>query len=178
MHHGEHFSAARRPKHRLPRMAAHPSAGRPRRRGCQALRHNRGMAKRPARRPAPARVHSPTAPCPCGLDASYGDCCGALHQGRAAATTAEQLMRSRYAAFAVRDAAYLLRTWHSTTRPPELSLDAGIRWTGLDVLGGTGGSAFHSEGTVEFRAHYVLDGAEGDQYENSRFTREGGAWVY
>lgn len=87
-------------------------------------------------------------------------------------------MRSRYAAFAVGDSAYLLRTWHSSTRPSELSLDTAIRWTGLDVLGTTGGSAFHTEGTVEFRARYVADGTPGDQYENSRFTREGGAWVY
>ena len=73
---------------------------------------------------------------------------------------------------------YLLRTWHSTTRPSKLQLDDDIKWTGLEILGSTGGSAFHSEGTVEFRANYVLAGHLTSQHENSRFLREDGAWVY
>jgi SEC-C motif domain protein len=116
--------------------------------------------------------------CPCGLGATYAECCGSLHQGRTAATTAEQLMRSRYSAFVVGDAPYLLRTWHSTTRPSELRLDDDIEWTGLEILGSTGGSAFHSEGTVEFRADYIVDSRPGHQQENSRFVRENGAWTY
>ncbi|MFI0943562.1 YchJ family protein [Streptomyces sp. NPDC021020] len=126
----------------------------------------------------PSRAARTPLPCPCGLPAAFADCCGALHQGRAHAGTAEQLMRSRYAAFAVRDTRYLLRTWHSTTRPRELDLDRDVRWTGLDILGGTGGSAFHTEGTVEFRAHYRHRGGEGAQHEDSRFVREDGLWVY
>ena len=116
-------------------------------------------------------------PCPCGLDASYDDCCGRLHKGQAAGT-AEQLMRSRYCAFVVRDAAYLLRTWAAATRPPRVRFDEDVEWTGLEILGSTGGSAFHSEGTVEFRANFAVDGQPGDQYENSRFVREDGLWVY
>jgi len=116
--------------------------------------------------------------CPCGLDATYDDCCGRLHQGRASATTAEQLMRSRYSAFVVGDTSYLLRTWSAATRPSDLRLDDEIEWTGLEILGSTGGSAFHTEGTVEFRAGYLIDGRPGDQRENSFFTRENGAWVY
>ncbi|HEY3556197.1 MAG TPA: YchJ family metal-binding protein [Kribbella sp.] len=42
----------------------------------------------------------------------------------------------------------------------------------------TGGSPFHTEGTVEFRAHYTRDGRPGVQHENSTFTREAGHWVY
>ncbi len=87
-------------------------------------------------------------------------------------------MRSRYSAFAVRDTAYLLRTWHSTTRPPALDLDEDVRWTGLDILATTGGSAFHTEGTVEFRAHCVVHGHADSQAERSRFVREDGNWVY
>ncbi|WP_333769991.1 YchJ family protein [Streptomyces sp. IBSBF 2435] len=127
------------------------------------------MSARPAPKPAP---------CPCGLPAAYADCCGVLHRGQATAATAEQLMRSRYSAFAVRDAGYLLRSWHSSTRPREVTFDPEVRWTGLDILGGTGGSAFHAEGTVEFRAHYRGGGAQGDQHEDSRFVREDGRWVY
>jgi SEC-C motif-containing protein len=39
-------------------------------------------------------------------------------------------MRSRYSAFAVGDAGYLLRTWHPSARPRTLSLDPALRWTG------------------------------------------------
>jgi SEC-C motif-containing protein len=87
-------------------------------------------------------------------------------------------MRSRYAAFAVRDPAYLLRTWSAGTRPAQLDLDRAVRWTALDILGTTGGTAFHSEGTVEFTAHYRVDGLDGEQHENSRFLRENAQWVY
>ena len=87
-------------------------------------------------------------------------------------------MRSRYSAFVVRDAAYLLRTWAAATRPPELRLDDDFRWTGLQILNTTDGTAFHTTGTVEFRATYDFAGRPGHQHENSRFTREDGAWVY
>lgn len=88
-------------------------------------------------------------------------------------------MRSRYAAFAVGDAEYLLRTWHPDTRPERLDLAGGPRWTGLDILASSGGSAFHREGTVTFRAHWVgADGERGTQEECSRFVRADGGWTY
>jgi SEC-C motif-containing protein len=87
-------------------------------------------------------------------------------------------MRSRYSAFAVGDPTYLLTTWHSTTRPRTLELDPNVRWTGLEVLDTTGGGLLAAEGTVEFRAHHLLDGVRGSQHENSRFVRENGQWRY
>jgi SEC-C motif-containing protein len=87
-------------------------------------------------------------------------------------------MRSRYSAFAVGDRDYLIATWHSSTRPRRLDLDGDVRWTGLDVLAGSGGSLFDREGTVEFRASYVAGGRTGVQHENSRFAREDGRWRY
>ncbi|WP_433549217.1 YchJ family protein [Streptomyces sp. CA-294286] len=118
------------------------------------------------------------APCPCGRTQPYGDCCGRFHRGEAAAPTAERLMRSRYSAFVVLDADYLLRTWHPTTRPSTLDLDPSQRWTGLDILATADGSAFHQSGTVEFRAHYVHDGQGDSQHELSRFVRDDGRWSY
>jgi SEC-C motif domain protein len=120
----------------------------------------------------------PARPCPCGSGLPYADCCGRLHDGSAQAATAEQLMRSRYSAFAVGDPGYLLRTWHPSTRPRSLELDPAVRWTGLEVLGSTGGSMLAAEGTVEFRAHFVTDGAPGSQSEVSRFVRDDGRWSY
>jgi len=87
-------------------------------------------------------------------------------------------MRSRYSAFVVGDADHLLATWHPATRPPSLELHPEVRWTGLDVLGGTGGGLLAREGTVEFRAWYRHDGRTGSQHEVSRFVREDGAWRY
>ncbi len=115
-----------------------------------------------------------TRSCPCGLPKAYDDCCGRYHSGTAAAPTAEALMRSRYSAFVKGDEAYLLRTWHPRTRPPRLDLDPGMRWTGLEILAAGDGTAFHTTGTVEFRASY----RGGSLHELSRFERVDGAWVY
>jgi SEC-C motif-containing protein len=87
-------------------------------------------------------------------------------------------MRSRYSAFALGDSAYLLGTWHPTTRPESVDLDPGVRWTGLDVLTLSGGSLFEAAGTVEFRAHHERGGRRGVQHEESRFVRDDGRWRY
>ncbi|MDL4772543.1 MULTISPECIES: YchJ family protein [Thermomonosporaceae] len=130
------------------------------------------MAKR---RSAPSR---PAPPCPCGLPAPYPDCCGPLHQGDAEAATAEQLMRSRYSAFARGDSAYLLESWHSSTRPPRANPEPGVRWEGLEIIGTTDGTMDDTEGTVEFRARFADRGRPGELHEVSRFVRQDGAWVY
>ena len=116
--------------------------------------------------------------CPCGTGLPYAECCGRLHEGTATAATAEQLMRSRYSAFAVGDAGYLLGTWHPATRPASLELDPTVRWTGLDVLAVADGGLLATEGTVEFRAWYRHEGRTGSQHEVSRFSRVDGAWRY
>ncbi len=116
--------------------------------------------------------------CPCGTGLPHAECCGRLHDGTAAAATAEQLMRSRYSAFAVGDPAYLLATWDPATRPGTLELDTGVRWTGLEVLATTGGGLLDATGTVTFRAHARAGGEEHVQAERSRFRRVDGRWVY
>lgn len=115
--------------------------------------------------------------CPCGLGDDYDACCGRLHAG-APARTAESLMRSRYSAFAVGDASYLLRTWHRSARPPSLTIDPALRWTRLAVLETDGGGLFDTAGTVRFRAVYVREGQRGVHAETSRFVREDGQWSY
>jgi SEC-C motif domain protein len=130
-----------------------------------------------AKRRAPATV-APVRGCPCGSAQPYAECCGPLHRGLRSAATAEVLMRSRYSAFAVGDAGYLLRTWHSRTRPPRLVLDPERVWKRLEVLATDGGGMFETTGTVEFRAHYRWHGQTGAQHERSSFLREDGAWVY
>jgi SEC-C motif domain protein len=91
-------------------------------------------------------------------------------------------MRSRYAAFAVGDAAYLLRTWHRSTRPKRLNLDSTVRWTRLEVIETKGGGPFDEEGHVLFRAHHeIVDRAtvrSSVLRERSQFVREDRRWVY
>lgn len=83
-------------------------------------------------------------------------------------------MRSRFSAFAVGDADYLLATWHPSTRPATLDLDPDTRWYRLDILDRTAGGPLDVRGTVEFEAFF----RGGSQRENSYFVREGGRWYY
>jgi SEC-C motif-containing protein len=118
--------------------------------------------------------------CPCGAGKTYAACCAPLHRGTATASTALQLMRSRYSAFAVGDTAYLLATWHPATRPSSVDLDPAVEWRRLRIRDLTGGTEDDDAGTVEFFAHY-WDSARsqyGRQHENSRFVREGRRWFY
>jgi SEC-C motif domain protein len=87
-------------------------------------------------------------------------------------------MRSRYSAFVTRNAAYLQRTWSTSTRPPIVEFTPHLQWTGLEILSTTDGSPFHTEGTVEFQAHYTLNGHPATHHEHSTFSRENGSWVY
>jgi SEC-C motif-containing protein len=89
-------------------------------------------------------------------------------------------MRSRYSAFAVGDPAYLLATWHPSTRPASLHLDPGLRWRRLEILGTTAGGEDDRGGTVSFAAHYrdAASGRSGQQREKSAFVREAGQWFY
>jgi SEC-C motif-containing protein len=109
--------------------------------------------------------------CPCGSGTPYDACCGPLHRNARQAETAEELMRSRYAAYVVGDADHVFRTWHPRTRPADVTPDPAMRWTGLEVLDA---SEEGDTAEVEFRASY----AGGSMHEHSRFERRAGRWVY
>ena len=122
--------------------------------------------------------------CPCGrVDAkkrptAYADCCGRFvdHFSDAPAPDAEYLMRSRYSAFVLKRADYLLSTWHSTTRPASLDFDEATKWLGLEVREHKPTSADAAE--VEFVARYRVQGRAVRLHERSRFVREDGRWYY
>jgi SEC-C motif-containing protein len=116
--------------------------------------------------------------CPCQSALPYDECCGVFHRGEKRSPTAERLMRSRYTAYVRLLADYLLATWHPSTRPKALELDAGLRWYRLDILSRSRGGMLDSDGTVEFRASYRAGTERGEQHENSRFVRESGQWYY
>lgn len=116
--------------------------------------------------------------CPCLSGLAYDDCCGRFHRGEATAPTAEQLMRSRFSAFAVGDGDYLLATWHPRTRPAAVELDPADRWYRLDVHTTERGGPFDEAGLVEFTAYHRGPAGSGTLHEVSRFVRERGRWFY
>ncbi|MDF2443724.1 MAG: motif domain protein [Subtercola sp.] len=126
--------------------------------------------------PTPA----PSERCPCLSGNPYGECCRPFHTGAQSPPTAERLMRSRYSAFVVGDAAYLLASWHPSTRPAaaELSLDPAQRWYRLDIVNRTGGGMLDQTGTVEFVARYRLGTERSELRETSTFEKLGGKWFY
>lgn len=87
-------------------------------------------------------------------------------------------MRSRYSAFARGDVGYLAHSWHPTTRPRRIRLDAVRLWTGLDIVDNLKGGMLDQEGVVEFRASHRTGEQTGELRERSRFVRHEGRWVY
>lgn len=119
----------------------------------------------------------PGEPCPCGSGQCYAACCGPLHAGEQPAASAEALMRSRYSAYVLKLADYLLATWHPSTRPSELDLAADdSKWLGLDVKRHE--VQDDDRATVEFVARYRIAGRGHRLHEVSRFVREDGRWFY
>ena len=119
-----------------------------------------------------------SAPCPCRSEEpvpqTYGQCCGVWHEGMQAtpkrfSPTPEALMRSRYSAYALRLADYLLATWFSESSPGEIDLQP-TKWLGLEIKSS---AASGDAGIVEFVARYRDSmGRAGRLHETSRFIRE------
>ena len=93
------------------------------------------------------------------------------------APTAEKLMRARYSAYVRHDNAFVVATWHPTTRPATLPPEdpAGTRWLGLEVRGQQEDG---DQATVEFVARWRVGGRAQRMHEVSRFMREAGWWWY
>jgi SEC-C motif domain protein len=131
---------------------------------------------------------SHSAACPCRSEESvsktYGECCALWHVGLQEspprhAPTPEQLMRSRYSAYALKLSHYLLATWYGETSPGEIDFPP-TKWLGLEIkhAASTG-----DVGVVEFIARYrESTGRAGRLEETSRFVREGvgeaARWYY
>lgn len=108
----------------------------------------------------------------------YDECCGRYLDHGEAAPTAETLMLSRYAAYALRRKDYLLETWHPDTRPAALELEdeSGRKWLGLEIKRHE--QAEPDRALVEFVARYKVGGRAHRLHEVSRFVREAGRWLY
>ncbi|RUO81435.1 Zn-binding protein [Idiomarina tyrosinivorans] len=123
------------------------------------------------------------AKCPCGigkLAGKYAKCCGRFHRGAATASTPEQLMRSRYSAYALlaqqpQLTDYLLATWHPSTRPQVLASDDNPHWLQLQLVEHWQRG---EQGYVHFRAFFDNGGDVDMLEERSQFVFEDQRWWY
>ena len=120
--------------------------------------------------------------CPCHSKKRYADCCGPLHRGAREAATPEELMRSRYSAFALGEVDYLAKTLskdhpdrtesaaaeYRRARENQRFLDLCIIHTSIDG----------EVGEVLFYARIFERGRDCSFVELSAFVREDGAWRY
>ena len=118
--------------------------------------------------------------CPCGTEKYFADCCGAFLAVKKIPRTAEELMRSRYSAYHNVDMDYIGKTMKSPAADNFNPKDAKkwaskIKWTQLEVIRSSNND---TTGTVEFRAHYTLDGKMHILHEVSEFIFEEGRWYY
>lgn len=88
-------------------------------------------------------------------------------------------MRSRYTAYALHNADYLMATWDATVRPKAIDFSReNIDWQRLEIMAVKKGGLKDSKGMVEFKAFYLEDGEEHVMHEISRFTKINGRWFY
>lgn len=122
--------------------------------------------------------------CHCGSKKLFSECCEPFIQGKTIPETAEQLMRSRYSAYATISTKYLMQTTHRSTRKNHNEKDIKAwastnKWLKLEVIKTEMGQATDNAGIVEFKAVY-MDKKHGLQvhHEKSTFLKEDGRWFY
>ncbi|MFT5448020.1 MAG: SEC-C motif-containing protein [Gammaproteobacteria bacterium] len=117
--------------------------------------------------------------CVCGSEQPTHLCClPYIKDATRNAPSAQALMRSRYTAYTLQRAEYLLRTWHPDTRPQHLTLDADIRWLGLKLKRTDAGQPGDLEGRVEFIARFKIGSRADRIHEDSRFVFANNGWLY
>ncbi|MDR6964464.1 YchJ family protein [Shewanella putrefaciens] len=127
---------------------------------------------------------SPEYICPCGTGKYYRDCCEPLHLDSTFAHRVEQLMRSRYSAFALKKFDYIIKTQHpdflGDLTLANLNLGPHPHWLGLDLIASEEfvNSTALKQGTVTFKAWYKLEGEIDAIYEHSEFIYQDNRWYY
>lgn len=122
--------------------------------------------------------------CPCASKALYHKCCKPYHDG-APAEDALHLMRSRFAAYALGLADYIIETTHRDH--PEFSKDRSAwktsiekfsRATNFDHLTINEFVDGEEAATVSFTAHLRQGGSDASFGEKSFFVKEDNRWLY
>jgi SEC-C motif-containing protein len=121
--------------------------------------------------------------CYCNSNKAFSACCEPLLRGKQQATTAEQLMRSRYSAYVVADISYLMNSHHPLTRPTKerksiAKWTKAVTWMGLEIISKQKGEPNDNEGYVTFKALFIENGEIENIHENSYFVKENNTWYY
>nr|WP_321458010.1 YchJ family protein [uncultured Cohaesibacter sp.] len=124
-----------------------------------------------------------TLQCPCGSGRQYADCCQPFHDGKILPKRAEEVMRSRYSAFALEKIDYLKETlWPKYQSEFDAFATAKWaaenHWTGLTILATEAGEAKDRRGTVLFEARYIAGAALRTHRELSLFRKKSDRWYY
>lgn len=118
--------------------------------------------------------------CPCTSNKPFSKCCLPYLSSTSYAKTPEKLMRSRFSAYKTgNNGAYLLSTWHTSTRPQVSEHEmnkSDMQWQHLDIINK---SVDGESGLVEFKAWYLNELNELEcLHERSRFVRKDKRWFY
>jgi SEC-C motif-containing protein len=121
--------------------------------------------------------------CPCGSGNDYDTCCGPLLDGTRKAPGPEALMRSRYTAFTQQAMHYIEETLHPTQRHDYDAAGSAkwareSEWEGLEILNVGTDPDNASRGTVEFKAHYRMNGAKQVHHELAEFRKTNDTWYF
>lgn len=122
-------------------------------------------------------------PCPCTSKKPYDHCCGPFHRGSVSPETAEQLMRSRFSAYALGKVDYLIATRPEAKRAEEnreelIQYCKSVSCVGLKIVSKELGGKADETGLVTFHASLQTNGRRNLHIETSTFGREDGKWVY
>ncbi|MBI5640075.1 MAG: YchJ family protein [Nitrospirae bacterium] len=121
--------------------------------------------------------------CPCGSTLLYSECCEPVIKGDRVAETAEQLMRSRYAAYVRHEIDYLLSSLHPAERKdfdPKSTREwaESSEWHGIEIIRTSGGGPDDDEGEVEFIATFTQGGSKRAHHELSKFRKVDDRWYF
>ena len=119
--------------------------------------------------------------CKCGTTKNYLDCCGAYITDTRAPETPEQLMRSRYTAYAISNMEYIAKTMCGRASngfdiKDALSMANKTQWLRLELINSK--LINKNIGFVEFKAYYAVDGNNYILHEVSEFHYINGKWFY
>ena len=118
--------------------------------------------------------------CYCGTDLTFEHCCQPYIVGQRTPAHAEQLMRSRFSAYVIRNADYIHHTYAVEKRPENVIADIydfakSCRFIKLKVLNSEENGDL---ATVEFSAQYFYQNLFCQLNELSRFEKRDDQWFY
>jgi len=118
--------------------------------------------------------------CVCGSQLAYSQCCEPFLMKNAFPDSPEQLMRSRFTAYAQGNVDYIFETMDGLAvkdfdKEQAKESSKHIHWEKLHVISS---SKEKDTGKVEFIAHFSLNGKRDFVYEISEFILKNNRWYY